>query len=106
MTSIEYELTDDNALEISFVAMTTKPTLVNMGSHCFFNLGESISAKIFFPPIKIIKYKKYVLLRPTKNSIILYSYKTKPFIFDSVNNTSFLRYRRSSKGSKKRTVEA
>ena len=70
MTNIEYELTDENALEISFVAMTNKPTLVNMGSHCFFNLGELISATIFLPPIKIIKYKKYVLLSFTKNSTI------------------------------------
>ena len=40
VTNVVYTLTEDNSLEISFTSMTNKPTLVNMGSHCFFNLGK------------------------------------------------------------------
>ena len=42
VTNVVYELTSENSLEITFTAMTNKPTLVNMGSHCFFNLGTSL----------------------------------------------------------------
>ena len=42
VSNIVYQLTEENALKITFTAMTNKPTLVNMGSHCFFNLGRDI----------------------------------------------------------------
>ena len=35
-----YRLTHENALELSFVATTTKPTPINLSSHCYFNLGR------------------------------------------------------------------
>lgn len=38
---VEYRLTDDNALEISYRAETDKPTVINLTNHAFFNLhGE------------------------------------------------------------------
>ena len=35
-----YQLTDENALDLSFIATTTKPTPINLSSHCYFNLGK------------------------------------------------------------------
>ena len=35
-----YRLTHENALELSFMATTTKPTPINLSSHCYFNLGK------------------------------------------------------------------
>ena len=35
-----YRLTDENALELSFIATTTKATPINLSSHCYFNLGK------------------------------------------------------------------
>ena len=43
LANVTYELTDDNEIEVHFMAMTDKPTLVNMGSHCFFNLGKKLA---------------------------------------------------------------
>ena len=36
-----YRLTDENALELSFIATTTKATPINLSSHCYFNLGKN-----------------------------------------------------------------
>ena len=49
VTNVVYELTKENSIEITFTAMTNKPTLVNMGSHCFFNLGKFLSSSFVLP---------------------------------------------------------
>ena len=36
---VTYELTDDNALEISYEATTDKPTVLNLTNHCYFCLS-------------------------------------------------------------------
>lgn len=38
-TSVTYELTDDNALKITYHASTDKPTVVNLTNHSYFNLS-------------------------------------------------------------------
>jgi aldose 1-epimerase len=39
VTSVTYELTDDNALKITYHASTDKPTVVNLTNHSYFNLS-------------------------------------------------------------------
>jgi len=38
-TNVTYELTDDNALKITYQASTDKPTVVNLTNHSYFNLS-------------------------------------------------------------------
>ena len=38
-TKVTYELTDDNAVKISYEATTDKPTIVNLTNHSYFNLN-------------------------------------------------------------------
>ena len=37
-----YVLTEENSLDLSFKAIATKPTPINLANHVYFNLGEAI----------------------------------------------------------------
>ncbi|MBR3559636.1 MAG: galactose mutarotase [Bacteroidales bacterium] len=43
---ITYTLSDDNALDIEYEAITDKPTVINMTNHSYFNLNGDASADI------------------------------------------------------------
>ena len=40
IVNARYRLTNDNGLELTFLASTTKPTPINLANHCYFNLGK------------------------------------------------------------------
>lgn len=42
-TVVSYQLTSDNKLVINYMAGTTKPTIVNLTNHSYFNLGGHVS---------------------------------------------------------------
>ena len=44
---VTFTLTDENALEISYVAMTDAPTIINLTNHCYFNLNGQDNSTIF-----------------------------------------------------------
>lgn len=44
--NMSYELTDDDAIEIKYSARTTKPTVLNLTNHSYFNLSGEGSATI------------------------------------------------------------
>lgn len=44
---ITYRLTEDNSLDISYVAVTDKPTVLNLTNHSFFNLSGNRETEIF-----------------------------------------------------------
>lgn len=39
LTSVTYEVFDDNCLDVKFFSTTTKPTIVNLTNHSYFNLA-------------------------------------------------------------------
>lgn len=43
---VAYHLTDDNALDIAYTAVTDRPTVINMTNHSFFNLSGKLSTAI------------------------------------------------------------
>lgn len=43
---VTYHLTDDNALNIAYTAVTDRPTVINMTNHSFFNLSGNPSTAI------------------------------------------------------------
>lgn len=43
---VAYHLTDDNALDIAYTAVTDRPTVINMTNHSFFNLSGKSSTAI------------------------------------------------------------
>lgn len=46
ITSVIYEVTDDNKLHVQFKATTTKKTVVNLTNHSYFNLaGDDAGAQ-------------------------------------------------------------
>ena len=45
-STVVYRLTDDNALDISYEAVTDKPTVVNLTNHSYFNLGGNLSRSV------------------------------------------------------------
>ncbi|ACU08179.1 aldose 1-epimerase [Flavobacteriaceae bacterium 3519-10] len=51
--SVVYTLTDDNALEVSYQAITDKTTVVNLTQHTYFNLSGDLSESVSDHKIKI-----------------------------------------------------
>ena len=45
LVNARYRLTNDNGLELSLLASTTKPTPINLANHSYFNLGKCFSLK-------------------------------------------------------------
>ena len=52
-TTVTYELSDDNALKISYHASTDKPTVVNLTNHSYFNLSGAGSGDILQEVLQI-----------------------------------------------------
>src|ERR1043166_2530977 len=52
-TSVTYELTDDNALKLTYQASTDKPTVVNLTNHSYFNLSGAGSGYILNEVLQI-----------------------------------------------------
>ena len=48
IVNARYRLTNDNGLELAFLATTTKSTPINLANHCYFNLGKWFSLFIQF----------------------------------------------------------
>lgn len=58
---VTYTLTDDNSLRIDYKAVTTKPTVLNISNHSFFNLtgnlgGEVTADKMWLAADSVLEY--------------------------------------------------
>lgn len=58
---VNFRLTDDNALEISYLAMTDAPKILNLTNHCYFNLNGQDDSTIFDHVLRLncSKYTEY-----------------------------------------------
>ena len=58
---VSFKLTDENALEISYLATTDAPTIVNLTNHCYFNLNGHDNSTIFNHILRLncSKYTEY-----------------------------------------------
>lgn len=52
-TTVAYTLRDDNSLAIDFKATTTKPTVVNLSNHSFFNISGDPSTTVLDQTLQI-----------------------------------------------------
>jgi aldose 1-epimerase len=63
---VRYELTDDNALKISYLATTDKPTVVNLSNHAYFNLAGHDKGDILGHEMQLFASK----ITPTDDTLI------------------------------------
>ena len=68
LTNVTYKLGDDNGLALSMKAMTSKPILVNLSNHAFFNLaGHDYGASGLKDHIAMVNADHYT---PTTSDLI------------------------------------
>jgi aldose 1-epimerase len=41
LVNVTYHLSDDNSIDLTFKALTTKPSPINLANHVYFNLGAN-----------------------------------------------------------------
>ncbi len=76
-----YTVTGDNELVIAYKAVTDKPTVINMTSHCYFNLGADPEKTILNHELKI-NAAKFVPIDPEAIPTgILYNVEGTPMDF-------------------------
>ena len=46
LVNVTYNLTEENAIQITMKASATKPTPINLANHCYFNLGTYLRTKV------------------------------------------------------------
>jgi aldose 1-epimerase len=78
---VTYELTDDNAIRISYEATTDKPTVVNLTNHSYFNLNGIGSGTILNHVVQI-KAAKYNPIDSTSIPTGIAFVKGSPFDFN------------------------
>lgn len=52
--SATYELNDDNEVVIDYTATTTKPTLINLTNHSYFNLAGHVSKGYYSTQVNMV----------------------------------------------------
>src|SRR6185437_10945361 len=62
---VTYELTDDNAVKISYEATTDKPTVVNLTNHSYFNLNGITSGTTILDHTVEMLAANYTPIDPT-----------------------------------------
>ena len=45
-STVTYDLTDENELVLKYSANTTKPTIINLTNHAYFNLAGQVSSNM------------------------------------------------------------
>lgn len=62
LTSVTFQLTEDNELKVSFAATTTKPTPINLTNHSYFNLaGHSAGYRELYNHFVVLNADKYTV---------------------------------------------